>query len=66
VDESCDRRQRAATKLVLSCYLDKDRTGRCGNGWVRLGDRRVCDRQVIDFFCAVRPRSGPRARGRVS
>jgi hypothetical protein len=33
----CDRRQRAATKVVLDCYLDKDRTGRGGggNGWVR-------------------------------
>jgi hypothetical protein len=28
----CDRRQRAATKVVLSCYLNKDRTGRRGGG----------------------------------
>jgi hypothetical protein len=34
----CGRRQRAATKVVLSCYLDKERTGWQETGAV--GDRR--------------------------
>jgi hypothetical protein len=39
----CGRRQRAATTVVLSCYLDKDGTG--GRMAGAAGDRGVCDRQ---------------------
>jgi len=41
----CDRRQRAATKVVLSCYLDKDRT---------VGRRRV--REATEWFATDRVR----------
>jgi hypothetical protein len=47
-----DRRQRAATKVVLGCcYLDKDRTGRPATG--AAGDRVVCNRQSETCECGV-------------
>ena len=44
----CDRRQRAATKVVLSS-VTWTKTERVAEATGTVGDRGMCDRQSIDF-----------------